>query len=316
MVPVPLSPSWNKENEKTLTTPYHYLADQTQGKHLRSLLIRTFNLVLNVPAEKLEKIEAVIDTLHLSSLLIDDIEDNSKLRRSRPCSHLIFGVPQTINCANYMYFVAMRLLTDAIDKEDKRLAAQNIFLDEMVNLHRGQGLDLHWREINECPSEQDYVNMVMNKTGGLFRLSAKLMNLLADQPCDKLITLSNMLGVIYQIKDDYLNLMSDVYNKNKGYCEDITEGKFSFPIIHSINTNPTNKELQRILKLRTEEHELKLHALNIMKSTHSFEYCREALRDLENQAREVIAEVTQDPAVREKLTSTLARLSSLDAEHS
>ncbi|KAG7896438.1 hypothetical protein KL935_004364 [Ogataea polymorpha] len=190
-----------------------------------------------------------------------------------------------------MYFVAMRLLTDAIENEDKRLAAQNIFLDEMTNLHRGQGLDLHWRENNECPSEKEYVNMVMNKTGGLFRLSAKLMNLLADQPCDKLIALSNMLGVIYQIKDDYMNLISNVYNKNKGYCEDITEGKFSFPIIHSINANPTNRELQRILKLRTEEHELKLHALNIMKSTNSFEYCREALRDLENQAREVIAEL-------------------------
>lgn len=59
--------------------------------------------------------------LHTSSLLhyplspcsnssIDDIEDNSSLRRGFPVAHSIYGVPQTLNCANYMYFCALREL--------------------------------------------------------------------------------------------------------------------------------------------------------------------------------------------------------------
>lgn len=50
-----------------------------------------------------------------------------------------------------------------------------IFTEELLNLHRGQGMELHWRDSLTCPSEADYLEMVDNKTGGLFRLAIKLM---------------------------------------------------------------------------------------------------------------------------------------------
>jgi hypothetical protein len=46
--------------------------------------------------------------LHNASLLIDDIQDKSKLRRGVPVAHNIYGVPLTINAANYIYFLAMQ----------------------------------------------------------------------------------------------------------------------------------------------------------------------------------------------------------------
>ncbi len=49
----------------------------------------------------------IIGDLHNASLLIDDIEDNSKLRRGKPVAHSIFGVAPVINCANYVYFLAL-----------------------------------------------------------------------------------------------------------------------------------------------------------------------------------------------------------------
>ena len=48
-------------------------------------------------------------------------------------------------------------------------------LDELINLHRGQGMDLFWRDSLTCPTEEEYVEMVNNKTGGLLRLAVKLM---------------------------------------------------------------------------------------------------------------------------------------------
>ncbi|RWS20308.1 geranylgeranyl pyrophosphate synthase-like isoform X1, partial [Leptotrombidium deliense] len=66
-----------------------------------------FNYWLNIPEETCRKIEDIVEMLHNASLLIDDIEDNSVLRRGIPVAHNIFGIGPTINCANYVYFLAL-----------------------------------------------------------------------------------------------------------------------------------------------------------------------------------------------------------------
>jgi geranylgeranyl diphosphate synthase, type III len=101
---------------------------------------------------------------------IDDVQDNSVLRRGIPVAHNIFGTAQTINSANYVYFLALQ--------EVRKLnspAAMEIYTEELLNLHKGQGMDLFWRDTLTCPTEEEYLEMVNNKTGGLFRLAVKLM---------------------------------------------------------------------------------------------------------------------------------------------
>ena len=61
--------------------------------------------------------------------------------------------------------------------------------EELLNLHRGQGMDLFWRDTLTCPSEDDYLEMVENKTGGLFRLAVKLMQ--AESKSLKYVLTSN-----------------------------------------------------------------------------------------------------------------------------
>lgn len=72
----------------------------------------------------------------------------------------------------------------------------------------------------------------------------------------------------------------------KGYCEDLTEGKFSFPVIHAIrNSDSGNCEIINILKSRTEDNAVKAHAVYYMKHvTKSFEYTKAFLRQLHDQA--------------------------------
>lgn len=92
------------------------------------------------------------------------------------------------------------------------------------------------------------------------------------------------MGLIFQICDDYLNLSDTTYSKNKGLCEDLTEGKFSFPIIHSIRTTPQNLELISILKQKTADEEVKLYAVSIMERTGSFAYTRKVVAQLREKA--------------------------------
>lgn len=106
------------------------------------------------------------------------MEDSSVLRRGIPVAHSIFGVAQTLNSSNYVYFCALRELQKLHNPR-----AIEIYTEELLNLHRGQGMDLFWRDTLTCPSEDDYLEMVGNKTGGLFRLAIKLMQ--AESTSDK-----------------------------------------------------------------------------------------------------------------------------------
>ena len=90
-----------------------------------------------------------------------------------------------------------------------------------------------------------------------------------------------------------MNLASSEYTENKGLCEDLTEGKFSFPIIHSIRSNPQNRQLINILKQKTTDDEVKKYAVKYMEGTGSFEYCKVVLRDLTEKALAMIEEIDE-----------------------
>ena len=73
----------------------------------------------------------------------------------------------------------------------------------------------------------------------------------------------------------------------KGYCEDLTEGKFSFPIVHALSMSGPNEELLNIVKSRTEDNAVKAYAVQRMEhETGSFEYTRKALDQLHRHAQE------------------------------
>lgn len=299
---------WDEQNECILEKPYNYIAKQ-QGKKFRNKLIQIFNQFYKLPDIVLSNLLPMIEILHNSSLMIDDIEDNSTLRRGFKTSHLVYGMPMTINSANYMYFVSMNLIPKLITKEARdhdqsscdslEIKLYQIFNEEICNLHRGQGLDIYWRDNNIIPTEEMYFNMVINKTGGLFRLTIRLMESLSKFYLPKsnnihfsLVPLCNLLGVIYQIRDDYLNLASETMTINKGFAEDITEGKLSFPIIHGINYERNNIESERHFLLNTimsrpTDTDIKLKVITFLKEeSHSLDYTRDTIKNLAKLLKE------------------------------
>jgi geranylgeranyl diphosphate synthase type 3 len=116
---------------------------------------------------------------------------------------------------------------------------------------------------------------------------------LAHEISRDFVPLINLIGLFFQIRDDYMNLSSSEYTENKGLCEDLTEGKFSFPLIHSIRSNPQNRQLINILKQKTTDDEVKRYAVKYMESTRSFEYCRVILRSMHEKAMTMIDEIDE-----------------------
>ncbi len=168
----------------------------------------------------------------------------------------------------------------------------------MLNLHRGQGHDIQWRDSSSCPTESQYISMVTDKTGGLFRLAVGLLQCFATTNKDvNYVPLVNNLGLYFQIRDDLINLADEEYMKSKSFCEDLTEGKFSLPIIHCIRSgdrwNVENggergkslsssacSQLVSILKQRTEDVDVKRYAQRLLSDAGSLRYTREKCTEL------------------------------------
>ncbi|CAM9378110.1 unnamed protein product [Ectocarpus sp. 6 AP-2014] len=281
------SPTRGHEVDQDIMEPFHYI-NQVPGKDVRGKLIDAFQIWLDIPAERIDAIKEVVGMLHNASLLVDDIEDNSKLRRGVPVAHSIYGVASTINTANYV-LLPFRTLTQALERTHAlgNSRALETFVHEQLNLHRGQGRDILWRDSNRCPTEEEYESMVLDKTGGLFRLAVGLMQAFS-QDQRNYTPLLDQLALYFQIRDDLINLSSPEYMKGKSFCEDLTEGKFSFPIIHCVRAKPNDHRLLNILKQRTEDVDVKKHAVVWMKQAGSFVYTRHRLVSLKESIAEGI----------------------------
>ncbi|PYH89575.1 terpenoid synthase [Aspergillus ellipticus CBS 707.79] len=186
---------------------------------------------LQVPRHAVSTIKKIVGLLHRSSLMLDDIEDDSALRRGRPCAHTLYGAAQTINSANYAFVGAFA--------EVQRLhspSAAGIFISEVQNMHCGRAMDLSWKYHTHCPTVDEYMTMIDNKTGAMFRLCVRLMEAESTVPCQDIDSshFVTQLGRYFQVRDDYQNLVSTEYTNQKGFCEDLDEGKISLPLIYTL----------------------------------------------------------------------------------
>ena len=156
---IPYSEGNSKDQDKLLLEPFAYLL-QVPGKNVRKKLLHAFNAWLDIPQDKVREIGEIVQILHNASLLLDDIQDNSVLRRGIPVAHKIYGEASVINAANYVMFIGLeRVLKLGHER------AVHVYSEQMLELHRGQGMEIYWRDNFQCPSEEEYKQMTIRKTG-------------------------------------------------------------------------------------------------------------------------------------------------------
>lgn len=141
-------------DEQIVLAPYLYIRS-LPGKGIREMLIDALNIWLQVPQYQLSIIKKVVELLHTSSLMFDDIEDNSLLRRGRPTTHHIFGTGQTINSSTYALMLGVR---KALELGNQECVA--VVTEEVSNMLLGQSIDLHTTYLAKCPTEDEYLSMV------------------------------------------------------------------------------------------------------------------------------------------------------------
>jgi geranylgeranyl pyrophosphate synthase len=270
---------------KAISKPIWEFLDRG-GKRWRPALFLLICEALGKNPDDFADFAIIPEIIHNGTLIIDDIEDNSEFRRGKPCMHKISGLDIAINAGNSMYYLPLLSLI----KNRQRVATEKlcriyeIYVQEMVSLSFGQATDIAWHKglanANEI-NEKDYLQMCAYKTGTLARMTANIAAILADatpELVEKLGHFSENVGVAFQMQDDILDLTSvDFAKKKGGRGQDITEGKRTLAVIHTLKTAEP-KDTQRlvaILNMHTTNQNLRDEAITIMQKYGSIEYVKE-----------------------------------------
>lgn len=162
---------------ETPQCPYQYLLSQYGSQHFQSFVDQLRPSLSKDDPAKYALVLEIMDAVHFSAILIDDIADQSTLRRNKPAAHVIFGETET---ANRAYLVLMRVINRAM-RESPVLAAE--LLKSLEEIHQGQddslicrrhGLEVFPRGDSERLAA--YKRIARLKTGSLFVLLGRLLN--------------------------------------------------------------------------------------------------------------------------------------------
>ncbi|PYH85594.1 geranylgeranyl pyrophosphate synthetase [Aspergillus uvarum CBS 121591] len=320
-----------EKDTNALNAPKDYISS-LPSKNVRAMLLLALNVWFHLSAAQLAGLTEIISQLHNASLILDDIQDQSPMRRGQPSTHMVFGVGQSTNTATFMIVETLKKLDLLVPQSHQ---AQEIMHTGLKALFTGQSWDLNWKQGTYCPTREQYLEMVAGKTGALFQLVARLMFCLAGSesavpPADSHTRFSphphedqkslieacdafmHDLGVYFQVRDDYRNLHDASYTAQKGFCEDLDEGKFSYPVVLCCEINHLFKkpilELFGGLKYKRRGMELegKRKVLAMLEKSGAMESTEIAIQAWENKLLKMVAELEKqfgcsNPALREIL---------------
>ena len=210
------------------------------GKRWRPLLAVLAYQLAGGSGDDIYTLTPLIEGIHTASLIHDDIEDNSELRRGQPAAHVAYGLDSALNSGSWLYFRALQSLENYQASAGIKLDLYAAALTQIRALHEGQALDIHWhRTAGFFPSRQDYERMIRLKTGALAALAAYTGMRAAGKEHEESNVFASLFagaGIGFQILDDVKNISTGNAGKKRG--DDIVEGKKSLPVILHIEKYP------------------------------------------------------------------------------
>ncbi|MBI2141088.1 polyprenyl synthetase family protein [Candidatus Woesearchaeota archaeon] len=300
---------WRQDTEaltKTISEPvWDFLA--RGGKRWRPVLMLICCEIVGGKPSTILPFTVIPELIHNGTLIVDDIEDNSDLRRGKPVLHKIFGVDIAVNAGNAIYFLPYIAIQNSDLPETTKQRAYEVISTQLLKCHFGQAIDIWWHsgKSERIPSEEEYLQMCANKSGSLACMAAKLGALLgsgSEKQMEALGKFGETVGVVFQIQDDILNI-SEHESIGKKLGDDIKEGKRTLLVIHALNAagEAQKTRLFEILNMHTKDDKLLKEAIAIIKSHNSIEYAKKTATRLVQEAWEGAEAALPDSEAKNQL---------------
>jgi geranylgeranyl diphosphate synthase type I len=221
----------------TLHQPVWELLDRG-GKRFRPALAFVFCKAVGGQERKALAAAAAVEILHNMTLIHDDIEDQSELRRGKPCIHIMFGVPTAINTGDAMLIKVFEAAADGPLSAQVKNELVRRFAERSFQITRGQALEFELNK-RQTFTEQDVIEVLQNKTAALVALACEAGAIAGGASRSELSAAARFgesTGVGFQIIDDLLNVTGDVRKYGKEIGGDIREGKRTIMAAHLVQS--------------------------------------------------------------------------------
>ncbi|MGF6494517.1 octaprenyl-diphosphate synthase [Luteibacter sp. 621] len=203
------------------------------GKRLRPMLHVLAARTAGYQGIEHAKLAAIIEFIHTSTLLHDDVVDESDMRRGRKTANALWGNAASVLVGDFLYSRSFQLMVELDDMRIMRILANTtntIAEGEVLQL-----LNIGNADVDEAA----YLAVIERKTAVLFAAATELGGVLGGLPDDQVAALRRYgmeLGYAFQIADDLLDYVSDADTLGKNIGDDLAEGKPTLPLIYAMQT--------------------------------------------------------------------------------
>jgi octaprenyl-diphosphate synthase len=264
---------------------------QAGGKRVRPALLFLISQALanGKTVAHSHELAAVIEFIHTSTLLHDDVVDESDLRRGRQTANAVFGNAASVLVGDFLYSRAFQMMVaPGILKVMEILAEATNTIAEGEVL---QLLNMHDPDVDEAR----YLEVILFKTAKLFEASTELGALIAGASTEQIEAAANYgkhIGLAFQVMDDWLDYTADAAQMGKNAGDDLREGKPTLPLIYLLNHGtPAQSALAKHAIEREEEltEEFFNEVLEAVRSSGALDYTLEFAKKEAEKARACLA---------------------------
>lgn len=233
-----------RPDELRLMLTYHLGWDgdgagpEAAGKRIRSILVLLACAAAGGDWRRALPAAAAVELLHNFSLIHDDIQDNSDLRRGRPTVWKNWGVAQAINAGDLMFTLANLAILGLQETcpSGVGLDAARMLQCTCVDLTEGQYMDMQFEHRRDVTLDE-YWRMVRGKTAALLGCCTGLGAMVAGishQRMGWFIEFGRTVGLAFQAYDDWLGIWGDEEKTGKSTASDLVSGKNTLPVVYSL----------------------------------------------------------------------------------
>lgn len=226
-----------------------------RGKQLRPLLSLMMTDYLGGEPRAVIPAAASVEFYHLASLVLDDVQDHSEIRRGEPTVNASAGPSTAVNVALFVRSLSYHLVNGGTGHDPAEQLRIHQELDHAATLLiLGQSIDIGWHEKwYESYREFPYQKMIEGKSGALFGCAAAVGACVSGRDPRVIRAARNYgtaFGALYQLVDDYLDVFGDGTVLRRPKFDDFREGRMTAPVISllgSLEEEAREKDAERVL---------------------------------------------------------------------
>ena len=260
----------------------HYIVD-AGGKRLRPLLVLLAAKTCKIDNQQHVALASVIEFIHTATLLHDDVVDMSSLRRGRPTVNEQWNNPSSVLVGDFIYSRAFQILVTL-----GSMKIMEIIADTTNRIAEGEVLQLISKN-NPNPTEQNYMQVIQNKTAILFQAAGQCGAILSNASDEEELALTRFgmhMGTAFQLIDDVLDYAGDSESLGKNIGDDLAEGKPTLPLIYALQHG--SAEQAELIRQALADEQLQDEKLNkvikIVQECGALDYARKIAKSESDQA--------------------------------